>query len=155
MYRNIACALDGSDWSRQALDVALHIARTEKEKLRAIFIEEMPRYPGAPSETNDERERLDMIFEKLKVEAVEAGKRQGVEGIAEKRAGHPARSLVHYVKETSVDLLARLLGAKRWEYRQIPRRLEPLPNLGNNLGDVAGAGSRQLVELLAFYVAET
>jgi nucleotide-binding universal stress UspA family protein len=105
MYQNIACAFDGSEGSRRALDAALHIARAEKEKLWVIFIEEMPRYPGAPSETNDERERLDAIFEKLKTEAIEAGKRQGVEVIAEKRAGHPARSLVHYVKEACIDLL--------------------------------------------------
>ncbi len=29
MYRNIACAFDGSDCSRRALDVALHLARAD------------------------------------------------------------------------------------------------------------------------------
>jgi len=105
MYRNIACALDGSDGSRRALEVALHIARADKLKLWVIFIEELPRYPGAPSETNEERERADAIFGNLRHEAVEAGKKYGVEVIAEKRLGHPAQALVHYVKEACIDLL--------------------------------------------------
>ena len=105
MYRNIACAFDGSDCSRRALDVALHLARADQQKLWMIFIEEMPRYPGAPSETNEELERADAIFDKLRDEALEAGKKYGVEVVAEKRVGHPAQALVRYVKEAGIDLL--------------------------------------------------
>lgn len=105
MYRNIACAFDGSDGSRRALEVALHMARADKQKLWTIFIEEMPRYPGAPSETNVELERADALFLKLRDEALEAGRKYGIEVLAEKRVGHPAQALVHYVKEACVDLL--------------------------------------------------
>jgi nucleotide-binding universal stress UspA family protein len=105
MYRKIVCALDGSDGSKRALDVALHLARADKQKLWTIFIEEMPRYPGAPSETNEELERADAIFQKLRDEALDAGKKYGVEVAAEKRVGHPAQALVHYVKDAGVDLL--------------------------------------------------
>lgn len=105
MYRNIAVAFDGSDGSRRALDAALHMARADKQKLWMIFVEELPRYPGAPSETNEERDRADAIFEKLRQEVLDAGKKCGVEVTAEKRVGHPAQGLVHYVKEAGVDLL--------------------------------------------------
>ncbi len=105
MYRNIACAFDGSDCSRRALDVALHLARADQQKLWMIFIEEMPRYPGAPSETNEELERADAIFDKLRDEALDAGKKCGVAVVAEKRVGHPAQALVRYVKDAGVDLL--------------------------------------------------
>jgi nucleotide-binding universal stress UspA family protein len=105
MYRNIAVAFDGSDGSRRAVAAALHIARADKQKLWMIFVEELPRYPGAPSETNEERERADAIFDKLRQEALDAGKKYGVEGVAEKRVGHPAQALVHYVKEACIDLL--------------------------------------------------
>jgi hypothetical protein len=104
MYRNIACAFDGSDCSRRALDVALHLARADQQKLWMIFIEEMPRYPGAPSETNEELERADAIFDKLRDEALDAGKKCGVAVVAEKRVGHPAQALVRYVKDAGVDL---------------------------------------------------
>ncbi len=105
MYRNIACAFDGSDGSRRALDEALHLARADQLKLWTIFVEELPRYTGAPSETNEELERADAIFDKLRQEALDAGKKYGVEVVAEKRVGHPAQALVHYVKAAGVDLL--------------------------------------------------
>ena len=105
MYQRIACAFDGSEGARRSLDVALHLARADKQKLWMVFIQEMPRYPGAPSETNEERDRMDVIFGQLRQEALDAGKKYGVEVIPEKRAGHPAQALVHYVKEAKVDLL--------------------------------------------------
>jgi nucleotide-binding universal stress UspA family protein len=104
MYRKIARALDGSDGSGRAPDVALHLARADKQKLWTIFIEEMLRYPGAPSETNEELERGEAIFQKLQDEALDAGKKHGVEVAAEKRVGHPAQALVHYIKDAGVDL---------------------------------------------------
>jgi nucleotide-binding universal stress UspA family protein len=94
MYRNIACAFDGSDGSKRALDVALHLARADKQKLWMVFVEELPRYTGAPSETNGERERADAIFDKLRREALDAGKKYGVEVTAEKRVGRPRRSSI-------------------------------------------------------------
>jgi len=105
MYKNIALAFDGSEGSRRALDVALHLARAEQQKLSMIFVEDLPRYSDVTSETNEERERGNSIFEKLRQEALAAGKKYGVEVAAEKRAGHPAQALVHYVKEAGIDLL--------------------------------------------------
>src|SRR5712691_1753552 len=105
MDRKIAVTFDGSEGSHRALQEALLMAQAGRRKLSIIFIEELPRYPGAPSETNEERERADAIFGKLRQEALDAGKKYGVEVVAEKRAGHPAQALVHYVKEACIDLL--------------------------------------------------
>jgi hypothetical protein len=63
MDRKIAVAFDGSEGSRRALQEAFLMARAGNRKLSIIFIEELPRYPGAPSETNEERERTDALFE--------------------------------------------------------------------------------------------
>ena len=50
-------------------------------------------------------ECADAIFEQLRQEALDAGRKCGVEVVAEKRVGHPAQALVRYVKEAGVDLL--------------------------------------------------
>jgi nucleotide-binding universal stress UspA family protein len=108
MDRKIAVAFDGSEGSRRALQEAFLMARAGNRTLSMIFIEELPRYPGAPSETNEERERSDAIFEQLRNEAATKGMDHGVQVQAEKRVGHPAHGLVQYAKEAKIDVL--LLG---------------------------------------------
>jgi nucleotide-binding universal stress UspA family protein len=105
MYKKIAVAFDGSDGSRKALQVALHLARADKRKLHMIFVGEMPQYPGVPSETNEERARFDAIFQKLAKEAAAAAKKLGVEVLPNQRMGHPAQALVRYVKDAGIGLL--------------------------------------------------
>jgi nucleotide-binding universal stress UspA family protein len=105
MSRNIAVAFDGSEGSRRALREAFLMARAGNRKLSIIFIEELPRYPGAPSETNEERERADALFEQLHNEAAGEGMNHGVQVQAEKRVGHPAQGLVQYAKEAEIDVL--------------------------------------------------
>ena len=105
MDRKIAVAFDGSEGSRRALQEALLMARASSRKLSIIFIEELPRYPGVPSETNEERERADALFEQLRTEAAAEGVNHGVQVGAEKRVGHPAQGLVQYAKDADIDLL--------------------------------------------------
>ena len=105
MNRKIAVAFDGSEGSRRALKEAFLMARTSNRQLSIIFIEELPRYPGAPSETNEERERIDALFEQLRNEATGEGMKHGVQVVAEKRVGHPAQGLVQYAKEAEIDVL--------------------------------------------------
>jgi nucleotide-binding universal stress UspA family protein len=105
MSRNIAVAFDGSAGSRRALKEAFQMARAGNRKLSFIFIEELPRYPGAPSETNEERERADALFEQLRSEAADEATNHGVLVQAEKRVGHPAQGLVQYAKEAEIDVL--------------------------------------------------
>ena len=70
-----------------------------------IFIEELPRYPGAPSETNEERERADTLFEHLRNDVNVEGTSHRVQIQAEKRVGHPAQGLVQYAKDAEIDVL--------------------------------------------------
>jgi nucleotide-binding universal stress UspA family protein len=105
MDRKIAVAFDGSKGSRRALKEALVMARAGDHRLSVIFIEELPRYPGAPSETNEERERADALFQQLRQEASTEAVSHGVQIQAEKRVGHPAQGLVQYAKEAEVDVL--------------------------------------------------
>jgi nucleotide-binding universal stress UspA family protein len=105
MDRKIAVAFDGSDGSRRALKEAFIMASVGNHKLSTIFIEELPRYPGAPSETNEERERADALFEQLGKQAAAEGMNYGVQVQADKRVGHPAQGLVQYAKEAGIDVL--------------------------------------------------
>jgi len=105
MDRKIAVAFDGSEGSRRALKEALLMARAGSRRLSMIFIEELPRYPGAPSETNEERERADMLFEHLRNDVNVEGTSHGVQIQAEKRVGHPAQGLVQYAKDAEIDVL--------------------------------------------------
>jgi nucleotide-binding universal stress UspA family protein len=124
MDRKIAVAFDGSQGSRRALNEALLMARGGSRKLSVIFIQELPRYPGAPSETNEERERADTLFEQLRNDAnVEAAK-HGVQIQAEKRVGHSAQGLVQYATDAAIDVLFlghsghSSLWAPSWARRQ-------------------------------------
>jgi nucleotide-binding universal stress UspA family protein len=105
MERKIAVAFDGSEGSRRALQEAFLMARAGNRKLSIIFIQELPRYPGAPSETNEEHERADLLFEQLRQEVAAEGLQHGVRVQAEKRVGHPAQALVQYGKEAEIDVL--------------------------------------------------
>ncbi len=105
MYEKVAVAFDGSEGARRALEAALRIARSGNKQLAMVFVHEMPRYPGAPSETNEEQEAAESAFQQLKGDAAEAAARNQVELRAERRVGHPAQGLVEYVKEAGVDLL--------------------------------------------------
>ena len=106
MYRNIDCAFDGSEGARRALDVTRHMARADKQELSTIFIEEMLRYLAAPAArpTRNASGRTPSA-RKLRQEAIDTGEKFGVEAGAQKRLGHPAKTLVHFVKEASIDLL--------------------------------------------------
>jgi nucleotide-binding universal stress UspA family protein len=103
--RKIAVAFDGSEGSRRALREAFLMAGAGSHKLSVVFIEELPRYPGAPSETNEERERMDALFEQLSREAATEGLSCGVQVQAEKRVAHPAQGLVQYARDAEIDVL--------------------------------------------------
>ena len=55
MYRRIAVGFDGSSGSRRALEAAVDLARSGKAELFLVSIEELPRYPGAIDEVDDEQ----------------------------------------------------------------------------------------------------
>jgi nucleotide-binding universal stress UspA family protein len=100
----LAVAFDGSEGSRRALHEAFLMARATNRRLSIIYVEELPRYP-ALSETNQEPERADAIFDQLRQEATAKGARYRVQVEAEKLVGHPAQVLVQYAKNATIDIL--------------------------------------------------
>jgi nucleotide-binding universal stress UspA family protein len=105
MARKIVVGFDGSDGAWKALREAVRLARLEKAELWVISIEELPRYPGAPSEVKEEKEAANHYLQTLHKEAAAYANSEGVTLHTDIRVGHPARALVDYATETGVDLL--------------------------------------------------
>src|SRR5437867_3612590 len=105
MYRRIAVGLDGSEGSRRALEAAIALARTAKAELFLISVEELPRYPAALDEVEDEQRTAEKFFEEIQKEAVERVNAAGLVVHREMRAGHAAQALPHYAMEVGADLL--------------------------------------------------
>src|SRR5436305_1468281 len=71
MYRRIAVGFDGSQGSRRALEVAVNLARSAKAELFLVSIEELPRYPAAIDEVDDEQRSAERFFKEIQDEAVQ------------------------------------------------------------------------------------
>ena len=105
MYSRILVGFDGSDGSRQALNVAVNLARMCKAALFLISVEELPRYPAAVDETNGEQRAAERYFHKLHKEAVEQVTAAALTVHSEIRVGHPAQLLPQYAQEVGADLM--------------------------------------------------
>lgn len=105
MARRIAVGFDGSEGAWKALREAVRLARLEKAELWVISIEELPRYPGTPSEVKEEKEVANHYLQMLQKEAIAFANSEGVTLHTDIRIGHPARGLVDYVSERGIDLL--------------------------------------------------
>ena len=105
MAKKIAVAFDGSEGAWKALREAVRLARLEKAELWMISIEELPRYPGTPSEVKEEKAVANHYLQTLQKEALAFANSEGVTLHTDIRIGHPARGLVDYVTERGMDLL--------------------------------------------------
>jgi len=105
MYRRIAVGFDGSSGSRRALEAAVDLARSDKAELFLVSIEELPRYPGAIDEVDDEQRSSEKFFEAVQDEAVRQITGAGLVVHREIRPGHAAQALPHYATEVGADLL--------------------------------------------------
>src|SRR5262249_15329888 len=105
MYRRIVVGLDGSEGSRRALESAIVLARTGKAELFLVSVEELPRYPAAIDEIDDEQRSAEKFYREVQDEAVERITRAGLVYHREIRAGHAAKALPEYATEVGADLL--------------------------------------------------
>jgi nucleotide-binding universal stress UspA family protein len=105
MYRRIVVGLDGSPGAHRALEAAVVLARVTKADLFLVSIMELPRYPGAIDEVEDEQHTAQRFFQKIQKEAVARVTAAGLVVHSEIRAGHAAQALPHYVLEMKGDLL--------------------------------------------------
>jgi nucleotide-binding universal stress UspA family protein len=105
MYRRIVVGLDGSEGSRRAFEAAVALARMTKAELFLLSVEELPRYPAAVDEVEDERRSAEQFFQEVQKDAIERGNAAGLVIHHDIRAGHAAQALPHYALELGADLL--------------------------------------------------
>ncbi len=105
MHGKIAVGFDGSEGSQRALDRAMHMAGLENSALEVVSIEELPRYPGTVGEVIEEQETASSRMQALHEEVRRKAREAGVTVHSVILVGHPAKSLVDYVKEANVETL--------------------------------------------------
>jgi nucleotide-binding universal stress UspA family protein len=105
MYRRIAVGLDGSPGSQRALEAATNLARLTKAELFLVAIEELPRYPAALDEIEDEERTAHKFFQDVQREAAARVNAAGLVAHCEIRPGHAAQALPHYAMEVGAELL--------------------------------------------------
>jgi nucleotide-binding universal stress UspA family protein len=105
MFRRLIVGLDGSEGSRRALEAAMTLARTEKAELFLISIAELPRYPGAVDEVEDEQRSAEKVYREIQEDAAQQVNAAGLVVHREIRAGHAAQALPNYAMEVGGDLL--------------------------------------------------
>ena len=103
--KKIAVAYDGSKGAWKALQEAIRLAKLEKTYLRVVSVEELPRYSDLTSEVIEEKESDNHYMHKIQKKAVELARRERVSLRMDVLVGHPARSIVDYLKKEKVDLL--------------------------------------------------
>jgi nucleotide-binding universal stress UspA family protein len=105
MYRRIIVGLDGSLGSRRALETAIALARTMKAELFLVSIMELPHYPGAIDEVEDEQHTAQRFFGQVQKEAAEQVTAAGLVAHGDIRVGHAGKALPQYAQEKHGDLL--------------------------------------------------
>ena len=105
MYRRILVGLEGSAGASRALDAAIALARTCKSELFLVSIIELPRYPGAIDEIDDERRTAEDYYRETQGRAVERITSEGLVVHTAIRPGHAAQTLPAYATEVGADLL--------------------------------------------------
>jgi nucleotide-binding universal stress UspA family protein len=105
MYRRIVVGVDGSEGSRRAVDAAIALARTAKAEVFLVSIEELPRYPAAVDEIDDEQRSAEKFYREAQDEAAARVNAAALVVHREIRPGHAAQALPHYALEVGGDLL--------------------------------------------------
>jgi nucleotide-binding universal stress UspA family protein len=83
----------------------VNLARSAKAELFLVSIEELPRYPAAIDEVDDEQRSAERFFKEIQDEAVQQITGTGLVVHREIRPGHAAQLLPHYAMEVGADLL--------------------------------------------------
>jgi len=106
VFRHLVVALDGSESSWRALDVALDLAARTGAAVDVVSVaEEAPRYVATREESAVERSKADAYYSGLHEEA---GRRAGQRGVSihtRTLRGHEVQALVDYVCSDGYDLL--------------------------------------------------
>lgn len=102
----ILLAYDGSEGARQALTLALDLARALGAELTALAVaDKRPAFSATLDETQEALEFAQEHYGRLLVQAQEEAAKAGLTMATLLRAGHPAKVIVETAKEGGFDLL--------------------------------------------------
>jgi nucleotide-binding universal stress UspA family protein len=118
MFKNIVCAVDGSQHALRAAKVASELAAKVGAKLTFLTVtkpvkltEDVKRYMAAEHLTGSPQYVLDELTERILDQAKECADKCGVaKAKTEVKTGHPARTIVAFVEKSGADLL--VLGSR-------------------------------------------
>jgi nucleotide-binding universal stress UspA family protein len=107
MFKKILVGLDGSDASWHALQAALRVSNLEQApEIWVVSVEErLPHMPELIDELEEEKNRVNAVFEKVQQKAVEIASEAGVAIKTQKVVGHAAQGLVRFAEEGRFDLI--------------------------------------------------
>ena len=106
MFRHLVVALDGSESSWRALDVALDLAARAGAAVDVVSVEEeLPRYVATREESASERSEADSYYSEMHEEARRRAARHGVSIHTGILRGHEVQALIDYVCSDGYDLL--------------------------------------------------
>ncbi|MBX6771357.1 MAG: CBS domain-containing protein [Chloroflexi bacterium] len=110
MFRHLITAVDGSDASLKALDLAIVLAARTGALLDIVSVEEEPpHYLSRNAEVRDARSEAERYYGALHAEAVLRAARRGVVTSTRILTGHEVRALLEDVRDHQADLL--VIGA--------------------------------------------
>jgi nucleotide-binding universal stress UspA family protein len=106
VFQKVLLAYDGSPGAKRALDVVLQLAQTTPTEVWAIAVEErLPHLAATIDEVEEEKAFANHFYEECLEMASTHARRQGVELRCVIRAGHAARTIVHFAQEGKFDLV--------------------------------------------------
>jgi len=105
-YRRILHGLDGSEGSFKALEHAIELARRFNAELHTISVEEVPHYPGTVGEVVESKQAANGRYGQAMQRAKQMAKDQGIELQCHVITGHEIKTIVEFIKERNIDLLA-------------------------------------------------
>jgi nucleotide-binding universal stress UspA family protein len=106
MFRSIFVANDGSPAARDALTVAIQLAKLLKAALTSLSVEEpLPRYADTIDEVEEAKEDIDEHARKVTADARNLALAGGVKLETLVRQGHEVEMILASVRERRVDLL--------------------------------------------------
>ena len=113
MFKNIICAVDGSDHALQAAEMASDLAEKYGAKLTFLTVakelkvtEEVKRFMQVEHLTGSPQYVIDEMTDRVLGEAREIAKKHGLKNAkTEVKTGHPARAIVAYAEKAGADVI--------------------------------------------------
>ena len=106
MFKKILIANDGSASAKNALQVAIDLAKKYNAELHGISVEEgVPHYAATIGEVEEFKQEANNYFRKVNEEATEMARKEGVELHTKVLPGHEVETIVNYTKDGKFYLL--------------------------------------------------